>query len=70
MTGGWNAACPVGDPGCDAPDDGEWHSHDGCTPHPLGVITPADAERIYAAITTAAERWDQDESPAGARRPT
>jgi hypothetical protein len=22
--------CPVGDPDCDAPDDGEWHCHDAC----------------------------------------
>lgn len=38
-------ACPVGDPGCDAPDDGEWHCHDACTPPHSPTSSTAGAVR-------------------------
>jgi hypothetical protein len=30
--------CPAGDPGCDAPADGEWHCHDACEPPKRQIV--------------------------------
>jgi len=31
-------SCPVGDPDCEAPDDGEWHSHEWCEDDDLEAV--------------------------------
>lgn len=51
MTQDSDEVCPVGDPECDAPDDGEWHCHDACTPGPGRALTPDEAAQMWAAIT-------------------
>jgi len=60
----WNDACPVGDPDCDAPDDGEWRCHDACTPHPAGVPDHGWLTTVFAAIRAAGRRWDNEHRPA------
>lgn len=59
--------CPAGDPGCNAPADGEWHSHDTCTTprtaanlgaeDPTDRQLPPDLERRLLAHVEAGAVW-------------